>query len=253
MKKKRCVKAKVFHNKKIKIIVFTILFLMFSTVLFLKFISNKMKDIFIHIAEEETKRLASIVVSNSVTKNVLKYLDTNTIFIITRGENNRIQTVDLDTEIVNKILLESAKIVSKNLTYLQKGMLEKIDMDESDFINVEEKEIRKGIFYKIPIGVATNNIFLSNLGPKIPVRIFLIGDLSTNLNNKITNYGLNNALFEVYINFEVVLTIILPFKSSSFKAHYVVPIASKLINGDLPNYYFNGYNQNSSILTVSVE
>ena len=72
---------------------------MFSTVLFLKFISNKTKDIFIHIAEEETKRLASIVVSNSVTKNVLKYLDTNTIFIITRGENNRIQTVDLDTEI----------------------------------------------------------------------------------------------------------------------------------------------------------
>ena len=162
MKKKRCVKRKVFHSKKIKIIVFTILFLMFSTVLFLKFISNKTKDIFIHIAEEETKRLASIVVSNSVTKNVLKYLDTNTIFIITRGENNRIQTVDLDTEIVNKILLESAKIVSKNLTYLQKGMLEKIDMDESDFINVEEKEIRKGIFYKIPIGVVTNNVFLSN-------------------------------------------------------------------------------------------
>ena len=125
MKKKRCVKRKVFHSKKIKITIFTIIFLMFSTVLFLKVISNKTKDIFIHIAEEETKRLASIVVSNSVTKNVLKYLDTNTIFIITRGENNRIQTVDLDTEIVNKILLESAKIVSKNLTYLQKGMLEK--------------------------------------------------------------------------------------------------------------------------------
>ena len=253
MKQIKCVKNKVFHSKKIKNLVIILMLLGFSTVLFLKFILKNTEDIIIHIAEEEAKRLASIVVSKTVTNNVLEYLDMEKLFIITKGEDNRIQTVDLNTEIINEILSKSAKIVSKNLNYLQQGKIDKIDIEENDFLNVEEKEIRRGIFYKVPFGIVTNNLFLANLGPKIPVRLFLIGDLSTNVNNKITNYGLNNALFEVSMNLEITFSIILPFKSSTFKAKYVVPIATKLINGNLPNYYFAGYNQNSSILTVSVE
>lgn len=253
MKSRIHLRKKVFHSKKIPKLILIIVIVFFSTVFFLNYINKKASPILINLAEVEAKRIASIIVSKSITENVLKSLELDNLFIIIKNDNEKIESIDLNTELVNKILLESSQIVSNNLQYLQQGEFEKIDIDESLYFNVGEKELRNGVFHKIPLGVISNNVFLSNFGPKIPVKISLIGDLSTNLNNKITNYGLNNALFEVSISLELTMNIILPFKSSTFKAKYNVPIALKLIHGEIPGYYMNGYNQNSSILKVPVE
>jgi len=38
---------------------------------------------------------------------------------------------------------------------------------------------------------------LSNLGPKIPVKFDLVGEVIINIETKITNYGINNAMMEI--------------------------------------------------------
>ena len=71
--------------------------------------------------------------------------------------------------------------------------------------------LKKGIIYEIPMGLVSSNVFLSNLGPKVPLKLFLVGDVTSNITSKVTEYGINNALLEIGVNVEVTTKINLPF------------------------------------------
>ena len=79
-------------------------------------------------------------------------------------------------------------------------------------------------------------------------------DLNTNgllveqaINTKVTNYGINNALLEVSVNIKLTLKVILPISTKEVNVETNVPIAIKMIQGNVPNYYSNGLNSNFSI------
>ena len=95
------------------------------------------------------------------------------------------------------------------------------------------------------------NSFLSNLGPKIPVKINLVGNIISGVETKVTNYGINNAMIEVYVHLQVNIQVILPFLSDTVQVDTLVPIAMKLIQGSVPNYY--GGNLSSPLLSLPVE
>ncbi len=105
----------------------------------------------------------------------------------------------------------------------------------------------------MPSGIVTNNALLSNLGPKIPVKFELVGDVISNIDTKITNYGINNAMIEISVNVQLNEQIILPFISKRISYTTNIPIAIKLIQGTIPNYYFNGMNKSSPNVFIPVE
>ena len=106
---------------------------------------------------------------------------------------------------------------------------------------MEEKD------YKIPFTVIFKNKFLNNIGPKVPIKVKLIGGIINNFETKVTNYGINNALIEVILKVQVVEQVILPFTSKKIEVELNVPVALKLIQGNVPNYYFNGTDSNTKL------
>ena len=50
---------------------------------------------------------------------------------------------------------------------------------------------------------------------------------------------INNAIVEIYIKFNLQERIIIPFKSKDITINDKLPIALKIINGSVPNYYSN--------------
>ena len=103
------------------------------------------------------------------------------------------------------------------------------------------------------MGAVFNNSFLANLGPKIPIRFNLVGKIKANLKSTITDYGINNALIETVLHLTLTLKVILPITSEEISVESNVPISMKIISGEVPEYYLNGYNQTSLILTLPVE
>ena len=69
----------------------------------------------------------------------------------------------------------------------------------------------------------------------------------TNLRTKVTNYGLNNALVEVYVYVEFSNQIITPFKKQEMKLEYDAVIASMMIEGEVPSFYNGTIEKESSI------
>ena len=83
---------------------------------------------------------------------------------------------------------------------------------------------------------------------KIPVRYSMVGDIISNIETKVSSYGINNALIEVDIYVEVSMIINLPFVTDRVTISNRIPLAIKVIQGVVPSYYLGGFTTNSSIV-----
>ncbi len=239
--------------KKANLLLLITILIIISIIFVFKVINLKITPILTDYAEIEMKKLATIVIGNAVTTELAKELDTESLFIINKNEDSNIETIDFNTVIVNKILIAATTSIRINLKYLELGQIDKLTIGEESLANYDIDSLKKGIFYSVPMGAVFNNSFLANLGPKIPIKFNLIGEIKANLNSTIKDYGINNALIETVMHLTLTLNIILPVTSEEVIVEYDVPISMKMISGEVPKYYLNGYNQTSSVLTLPVE
>ena len=73
----------------------------------------------------------------------------------------------------------------------------------------------------------------------------------TNLETKVTNYGLNNALVELFVYIKFENEIISPFKRKKIDMEYDTIIASMMIEGEVPSFYNGVIEKESGLITKS--
>lgn len=203
-------------------------------------------------AELESKKIASIIINEAINKNITSNIKIDELFIITKDDKDEIKTIDFNPIMVNNLLTKTTGDIQLYLRYIENGQIDNIDFFDKIFSNYNQEKLRKGIIYEIPSGVIFGNSYLANIGPRIPVKFSLMGDIVSHVNTKITNYGINNALIEVNINLSLMEQIILPFSSGKIKIETSVPVAMKIIQGSIPNYYLNGINENSTSIALPI-
>ena len=234
---------------KFKNSILVIILLIISIFLALKFINLKINPVLLDYANMEARKLASIIINDAINKN-FKDINIDELFIITK-EENEIKAIDFNPIIVNQVLTNTTTLIQTNLKYLEQGKIELLNLNTDALIDYNTDKLRQGIIYEIPSGVIFGNSFLANIGPKIPVRFSLVGDIVSYVNTNVKDYGINNALIEVNIVLELSEQLILPFVTDKITIDTTIPVALKLIQGTVPNYYLNGL-QNSPAITLPI-
>lgn len=187
----------------------------------------------------EAKKFSSIIINDAIDKYITDEIDTEKLFIITNDSNGEIKTVDFNTSLINKYLTKATKSIQKNLKYIEKGDIEKVEYQADLIENYDEKALKNGVIYYLNSGFIFNNPIFANFGTQIPIKIALTGDVVSNISTELTNYGINNALIKIYANIKITENIILPFYDKEIELETKVPIALKLVNGTVPSYYGN--------------
>ena len=100
---------------------------------------------------------------------------------------------------------------------------------------------------EIPSGLVLGNSLFSNIGPKIPVKISMIGDLESNISTNINKYGINNAIINVNVEITAFERVILPMYTKETVVKSKIPISIKIIQGAITNYYISGIDNNSKL------
>ena len=190
-------------------------------------------------AKEECHKLSTIIINDAVKKQVVEGLSFDKLFIITY-EKDEIATIDFDSVMVNKVLATITNSIQNNLKYIEQGNLTALQLSDNVLAHYDEDNLEKGIIYEVPLGIVYDNPFISNLSPKVPVKIHLMGNVTTDIRSEVTNYGINNALIEVFVDVEVNLQVVMPFQSGELLTKTSVPLALKMIRGKVPEYYANG-------------
>lgn len=234
---------------KLKNSILIFILLIISIFLALKFINLKINPVLLDYANMEARKLASIIINDAINKN-FKDINIDELFIITK-EENEIKAIDFNPIIVNQVLTNTTTLIQTNLKYLEQGKIELLNLNTDALIDYNTDKLRQGIIYEIPSGVIFGNSFLANIGPKIPVRFSLVGDIVSYVNTNVKDYGINNALIEVNIVLELSEQLILPFVTDKITINTTIPVALKLIQGTVPNYYLNGL-QNSPAITLPI-
>ena len=250
LRKKYVLKIK--RNKK-NIFLLSIIMVIIISYLIIKIVGDLAVPPLKKYANSEANKLTNIIVTRTIDKIVNNELDVDKLYIVNKDSNNNINMIDFNTIQVNSLLTNVMTQIQNNLQNIQDGNLDKINIEELGLEKYDKDNLEKGIIYRIPLGIISNNTILSNLGPTIPVKVNLNGEISGNISTKVTNYGINNALIETIINLEINQLVMLPISSELMKVTANIPIAMKLVQGIVPNYYFNGIAKNSNTLTVPIE
>lgn len=236
------------HNK-ISIIIFIILIGIFCSYLLIKTFNNKIIPFYMSYAEAETRKLMTLIINKGVTKQIAEDMDIDSIFNIVKNEKGDIQLIEFNSVNVTKILNKITSYVQLNLKSVEEGDIDNLDLVDNVLIEYDKSKLRNGIIYEIPILASSKNIFLSNIGPKIPVKLSIIGDVTSNITTSVKEYGINNALIEVGVVINATSMINLPFISKKVTVTNNIPISLKVIQGNIPSYYLNGFRNNSNLFT----
>jgi len=179
----------------------------------LLFYNNKMKPRLISVAKIRSKKIGIELISNNVMNNVSKYLDDNNLFTVEKNSRGNIETIDYNSKVINEILSIASKVSMDNLRKLEKD--------------------KDGIITYLPMGIVSNNIFLEDKGPKIPIRLYLDGNVLTSLKTNVKEYGVDSALVEIFIRLEANVKVIIPFESEEIVLANEIPISIKIIKGNI--------------------
>lgn len=228
------IKLKKRKHSKLNFFLFVIILMIISIVFLFTYINKKITPVFLEYAEFQASKIATYVISKAIDEEVSKNLDIEDLFISSKDSSGNIKSIDFNPVTINKISNLIKSNIFEYLEDLENGNIEKIKNTA-----LFSSRINEGIVFEIPSGIVFNNVLLANIGPKVPVKLSLTGDILTNIHTKVTDYGINNAVVEVVINVEVYEQVILPFTTKRVTINTDIPIAVKLIQGEIPSYYFN--------------
>lgn len=233
-------KRKKYRISKVVILDMALIFF-FTYILFIgysKFVSKRLID----IAHVKLNEFMDYFLSNKINYDLFKGDNLKDIIVINKNSDGEILYVSYDMDKSYKVLDLVTKELEDNINNLENGNV-------GNTQNISGG--KNGILLKLPMFIG-NNAIISNLGPKIYVPINFVGSILTNLKTKITDYGINNALVEIYVTVKLSTNIISPTSSKEMVIDYDALIASVVVNGRVPSVYGGIIQSKSSDLSIPI-
>lgn len=221
----------------------------FSVSFFLIQISSiRINSILYNYINVEAKRVTANVVNASVNDVLSKKIDSN-LFIVRKDSSKNIETIDYNTKKVNKLLEDISNNIQKKLILLEEGKLNTLSLATA-FKGNKFHYVKDGVICEVPAGTLSGNGFLANVGPIIPIKMSFMGQVNSNLNTKIANYGINNMYLEINVHVEIEEKITMPKMSKDSILKIDAPLTAKIIQGSVPKYYGGAITQDSQIFSL---
>ncbi len=236
MRLKRKINIKLYNF--LLVIIVTVILLSF---LFIHYYNKRISNKIISIAQIKINEYSNDIIMDSFNKQILDEHEINNIIKISKNKSDEIIAVDFDLKKAYLVSMNVSKNIRDSLNNLEKQNL------KEEFLDYYQKD---GFVLLLPIGLASKNIYFSNLGPRIPVRIKFVGNLTTGLQTKIKEYGVNNSLIEVYLKVSLNEEIIVPYSSKKINNSCEILLSSQVIEGIVPSIYNGLLEKNSSLINV---
>ena len=185
------------------------------SLLIINYYSYKFNDVIMPIAEAKTRKYITETINNATDKIMFD----NDLFVIEKSNDNEIKMITYNSYEATRLINEITHNIEKNL-----------DLLENNYVIGD-----------IPFGVIYNNALLRNMGPRIKIRIDIVGDVLSELETEVKPYGINNALVEVRVKLYANAKVILPLVSKDISITNIIPISINIVNGSIPEAYIGTY------------
>lgn len=196
----------------ISLFLFIIIFSLYS-----KKLNPKLNDYIDFLVKDEIYK--KVIKSNNFITNE----EVNDILYIDKNKSNEIVYLDYDMDKTYKLL--------------------------NKYIDSLKKDNSKSKILTVPFFIASDNIIISSLGPKIKFKYEIIDNVKGKIKTKVTDFGVNNALVEMYFELEIGYLVVIPMNKKESVLKTEILISSKIINGKVPTFYGKNIFKESGVST----
>ena len=235
---RRCnINTKTIVNK-IKIIIIVTIFVFLFSLFSLFYFDKRLSIILKPYIDEEAERLTTNIIEDSVNKFLIDKSYKN-FLIYNYDEELKKEKISYDTEKINKMRFELTEKISKTLIDIDNGVIEPKYIPER-IKKGRFKHIRKGILCDISFSSLRNSTLFANIGPSIPIKLVFLGQVSTDIQTDIKDYGINNMMVSLNLVIVVKEQISMPISSIKKNVSVKIPISMDIVKGEVPSYYGYG-------------
>jgi sporulation protein YunB len=181
-----------------------------------KFFEEKIIPSIIALVESKAHYIATVLID----KEIAEYISSNQItydqlFHMEKNTEGQISAIISNTSNINMMKSQMSLAMQDRLSALE------------------------GSEIKFPLLAFTGNLFIADLGPKIPIRILTTGVISMDFKNNFTSAGVNQTKHEVFIKYNSEISMIFPGRITKAQVESVIPLTEAVIVGVVPNTYIN--------------
>lgn len=191
------------------------------------YFAKKSNEILLPMAESQVRKVVTMIINSACDESKI-YDD---LYEINKDSNDEIKMITYNSFEVTKLINQVTSNVETKIRQIENG--------EINYYGYNDE--LGGIIAEIPIGVIFGNTMLSNIGPKIKVRLNMLGDIVSNIETEVKPYGINNAYVEMRIFLEVTARIVLPFASEKVVISNVIPLSMNIVQGSIPEAYISSF------------
>ena len=223
------------RKRKKKNIIYTILLVILGVFLILNYIGKRITPRVVEIVEKNVNKSIYNYVFYVFNEEVLENDNLLDIIKLKTNDEKEVVSIDYNFNIAYKYLNEGLDKLYEEINQLEP--------------KINYYKGQNGVFF-VPVGLINNNVLLENLGFKIPCKVNYINDVEINFKTRVSDYGLNNLLVELYLVVDIKNDLISPQGHEEFGKSYEIVVASKVIMGSIPEYY-GGTIENSTPIVSS--
>ena len=195
----------------------------------LLFLDKKLTSSLGPYVDAEVERLTKNIVNKAVQQKMLEKDYGN--FLIKESES-----FSYDIKKINMLRKELTDYIQEILMHLEKA-----DIDDNQLFGQLKtshfKKIKNGILAENSISSLRGTTIFGNIGPTVPIRLYFVGQVSTDIDIQIKEYGINNVIVEIYLIITVKEQVMMPISSKAKEIKIREIIDTNIIRGTIPNYY----------------
>ena len=154
-------------------------------------------------------------ISNEQATSVMKAYKYEDFANIDKTSDGNIKLISSNTITINKIVSDIPVLIQKELN-----------------------KVENSKFY-IRMGSFTGSKFLAGRGPKVEIKMSVIGDIETDLRSEFKEAGINQTLHRIYLEIKCNVSILTPMHSTTEVSTNQVLLAEGVIVGNIPDTYYN--------------
>lgn len=193
------------------------------------YFAKKTNEILLPIAESQVRKVVTMIINSACDESLIG----DNLYVINKDSNDEIKMITYNSFEVTKLINEVTSNVEEKIKM--------IENNEMDYYGDIGDKLENGVIAEIPFGVIFGNSLLSNVGPKIKIRLNILGDITSNIETEVKPYGINNAYVEMRIKLEVTARVVLPFTSEKIVISNVIPLSMNIVQGIVPEGYIYSY------------
>lgn len=166
------------------------------------------------VATGKAKYIMSDFINSSVVEDMENSGDIySQITKVERNEKNEISAIYTDMKKINFLKSHIASLIQNKIA------------------NFKEKT------FWISLGTLSGFEILNGKGPKVPMKISIVGNVFTNFNNKFSNAGINQTIHQIYVNIHTKICVTIPGSTCTSESDDEILVSETVIVGKVPRVY----------------